>query len=68
MTKLITAVIYLVILTGVFLAVTLLVGLVAVGWGELHIYPGVLQMTAKPQYLSQEQALLKVVEQGSPML
>ena len=56
-TKLVTAVIYLVILAGVFLAVTLLVGLVAVGWGELHLYPGVLQMTAKPQYLSQEQAL-----------
>ena len=55
--KLVTAVAYLTILTGIFLAVTLVVGLVAVGWGELHIYPGVLQMTAKPQYLSQEQAL-----------
>ena len=32
---------------------SLLVGLVAVGWGDLHIYPGVLQMTASPQYLSQ---------------
>ncbi len=56
-TKLVTAVIYLVILTGVFLAVTLFVGLVAVGWGNLHIYPGVLQMTAVPQFLSQKQAL-----------
>ena len=56
-TKLVTAVIYLTILAGVFLAVTLFVGLVAVGWGDLHIYPGVLQMTAKPQYLSQNQAL-----------
>ncbi len=56
-TKLVTTVAYLTILTGLFLAVTLVVGLVAVGWGELHIYPGVLQMTAKPQYLSQEQAL-----------
>lgn len=56
-TKLVTAVIYSVILAGVFLAVTLFVGLVAVGWGELYLYPGVLQMTAKPQYLSQEQAL-----------
>jgi hypothetical protein len=45
------------ILAGVFLALTLFVGLVAVGWGELHIYPGVLQMTAEPQYLSQKQAL-----------
>ena len=57
-TKLVTAVIYLVILAGAFLALSLLVGLVAVGWGELNIYPGVLQMTAKPQYLSQQQALL----------
>ena len=56
-TKLVTAVIYLAVLTGLFLAITLVVGLVAVGWGELHIYPGVLQMTAKPQYLSQKQAL-----------
>ena len=56
-TKLVTAVIYLAILAGVFLAVSLFVGLVAVGWGDLHIYPGVLQMTAKPQYLSQKQAL-----------
>jgi ABC-2 type transport system permease protein len=56
-TKLATAVIYLAILTGLFLAVALLVGLVAVGWGELRIYPGVLQMTPRPQYLSQAQAL-----------
>ena len=56
-TKLVTAVVYIIILAGLFLAVTLLVGLVAVGWGNLHIYPGVLQMTANPQYLSQNQAL-----------
>jgi ABC-2 type transport system permease protein len=56
-TKLVTAVAYITILAGAFLAVTLLVGLVAVGWGDLNIYPGVLQMTASPQYLSQKQAL-----------
>ena len=56
-TKLVTAVVYITILAGAFLAVTLLVGLVAVGWGDLNIYPGVLQMTANPQYLSQKQAL-----------
>ena len=56
-TKLVTAVVYIAILAGAFLAVTLLVGLVAVGWGDLNIYPGVLQMTAIPQYLSQKQAL-----------
>jgi ABC-2 type transport system permease protein len=56
-TKLVTAVIYLAVLTGVFLAVALLVGLIAVGWGDLRIYPGVLQMTPRPQYLTQQQAL-----------
>jgi ABC-type transport system involved in multi-copper enzyme maturation permease subunit len=60
-TKLVTTVSYLAILTGVFLALTLLVGLVAVGWGELNIYPGVLQMTARPQYLTQQQALYAFV-------
>ena len=57
MTKLSTAVLYLAVLAGAFLAMTLLVGLLAVGWGDLHIYPGVLQMTANPQYLSQKEAL-----------
>ncbi len=56
-TKLVTAVVYIAILAGAFLTVTLLVGLVAVGWGDLNIYPGVLQMTESPQYLSQKQAL-----------
>jgi len=44
-------------LTGVFLAVALAVGLVAVGWGELRLYPGVLQMTDRPQHLEQVEAL-----------
>ena len=56
-TKLLIAVAYLTLLTAVFLALTLVVGLSAVGWGELSIYPGVLQMTPSPQYLSQKQAL-----------
>ena len=56
-TKLVTAVFYIAILAGAFLAVTLLVGLFAVGWGDLNIFPGILQMTASPQYLSQKQAL-----------
>lgn len=55
--KLLIAAVYLAVLTAVFLALTLLVGLTAVGWGELSIYPGVLQMTPSPQHLSQEQAL-----------
>lgn len=60
-TKLAIAVIYLALLTGVFLAVTLFVGLVAVGWGELRIYPGILQMSASPQYLTRQQALYAFV-------
>ncbi|UCD78944.1 MAG: ABC transporter permease subunit [Desulfobacterales bacterium] len=55
--KLILAAIYTLILVGVFLAGALIVGLFAVGWGELRIYPGVLQMTDSPQYLTQNQAL-----------
>ena len=38
-----------------FLALT--VGLFAVGWGELRLYPGVLQMTEARQTLSQGEAL-----------
>lgn len=56
-TKLLIAAAYLALLTAVYLVLTLLVGLTAVGWGELSIYPGVLQMTPSPQYLSQKQAL-----------
>jgi ABC-2 type transport system permease protein len=56
-TKLLIAVAYLTLLTAAFLALALVVGLTAVGWGELSIYPGVLQMTPSPQYLSQKQAL-----------
>lgn len=45
------------VLTGGFLALALLVGLFAVGWGDLALYPGVLQMTARPQHLDQAEAL-----------
>lgn len=48
---------YGVALVGGFLCVTLLVGLFAVGWGDLRLYPGVLQMTATPQRLEQSEAL-----------
>jgi len=47
------------LLCGLFLASTLGVGLVAVGWGELALYPGVLQMTDRPQHLEQGEALLR---------
>ena len=46
-----------VLLVGLFLAAALAVGLFAVGWGELRLYPGVLQMTDRPQALAQGEAL-----------
>ena len=45
------------LLVGAYLAATLLVGLFLIGWGELKLYPGVLQMTPTPQRLGQAQAL-----------
>ncbi len=44
---------------GLFLVLVLGVGLVFVGWGELRLYPGVLQMTDRPQSLSQAEALVR---------
>lgn len=41
------------------LGISLGVGLLAVGWGELSLYPGVLQMTERPQHLGQNGALLR---------
>lgn len=57
MTKLAVATGFLALLVGLFLGVTLIVGLLAVGWGDLSLYPGVLQMTDRPQHLSQGAAL-----------
>ena len=45
------------LLTGAFLAAALVLGLFTVGWGDLSLYPGVLQMTSRPQHLDQGQAL-----------
>ncbi len=56
-TKLAVAAAYSALAVGVFLALALGVGLVVVGWGELSLYPGVLQMTDVPQHLSQKEAL-----------
>lgn len=50
---------FIALLTGAFLLVTLLLGLFAVGWGELRLYPGVLQMTDRPQSLAQGAALAR---------
>lgn len=59
LTKALVLVIYATLLTGAFLATCLLLGLFVVGWGELSLYPGVLQMTSTPQHLSQGQALAR---------
>lgn len=46
-------------LAGAFLVTTLLIGLVTVGWGDLDLYPGVLQMTDRHQHLDQTDALVR---------
>lgn len=51
--------VYLFVAVGLFLGAALLVGLIAVGWGNLSLYPGVLQMTDRPQHLTQAAALLR---------
>lgn len=48
---------YSLVLAGGFLLTTLLAGLILVGWGDLDLYPGVLQMTERHQHLSQGTAL-----------
>ena len=48
---------YALLLCGSFLALALAVGLVTVGWGDLDLYPGVLQMTDRHQHLDQAVAL-----------
>jgi len=45
------------LLVGTLLALGLGLGLVAVGWGDLDLYPGVLQMTDRHQHLEQATAL-----------
>jgi len=55
--KLLVASLLVVALTGTLLALGLGVGLFAVGWGDLRLYPGVLQMTERPMRLEQADAL-----------
>ena len=57
LTKLAVAILFLSLAVGFFLLVALLIGLLAVGWGDLNLYPGVLQMTSRPQHLTQNEAL-----------
>ncbi len=45
------------LLAALFLGASLLLGLFAVGWGDLRLYPGVLQSAPRPQFLPQAVAL-----------
>lgn len=56
-TKTFTAAAFLALVLGYFLALTLAVGLLLVGWGDLTLYPGVLQMVQERQSLGQGEAL-----------
>ncbi|MBI1853827.1 MAG: ABC transporter permease subunit, partial [Planctomycetes bacterium] len=58
-TKLATAAGFVFVLTGLFLAASLAIGLFAVGLGDLDLYPGVLQMTDRHQLLPQHDALVR---------
>lgn len=44
-------------LVASLIALSLGIGLAFIGWGDLDLYPGVLQMTEGRQHLSQDQAL-----------
>jgi ABC-2 type transport system permease protein len=59
LTKLGLASSYVLFLVGAFMALALAVGLFAIGWGDLDLYPGVLQMTDRPQHLTQAQGLTR---------
>jgi ABC-2 type transport system permease protein len=58
-TKLSASVAFITLLAGLFLLVCLSIGLFAVGFGDLELYPGVLQMTDRHQFLPQRVALLR---------
>lgn len=58
-TKALVAAGYLALLTGFLLAASLAIGLLLVGWGDLDLYPGVLQMTDRHQHLEQDVALVR---------
>lgn len=57
--KLGLAALHLCLLTGVLLVLGMGLGLVAIGWGDLDLYPGVLQMTDRHQHLEQDVALTR---------
>jgi ABC-2 type transport system permease protein len=58
-TKLAISAGFVALLAGLFLFVCLAIGLVVVGFGNLELYPGVLQMTDRHQVLPQGTALVR---------
>jgi len=56
-TKVAVAAGFMTLLVGLFLSFALLIGLLLIGWGDLDLYPGVLQMTDRHQHLDQTEAL-----------
>lgn len=58
-TKLLVSIGLAAVLTGALLVFALGLGLCFVGWGDLDLYPGVLQMTAEHQHLDQDVALAR---------
>lgn len=59
MTKVVLGLLLCVALSGFLLGSALLVGLFVLGWGDLTIYPGVLQLTSERQHLPLDQALVR---------
>ena len=56
-TKVVLGFLFCALLCGFLLGLGLVIGLFTVGWGDLNLYPGVLQMTATHQHLPADLAL-----------
>ena len=59
--KFMTVVLYTYGLVAFFIALNLLVGLVFVGWGNLELYPGPLNLVDEPGTIQRDEALLRFV-------
>ena len=57
--KYLTSVLSVFSLLAFFILFNLLVGLLLVGWGDLSLYPGPLNLVQEPGKLSQNEALLR---------
>lgn len=59
--KFFTVVIYTYLLVAFFIGLNLLVGLVFVGWGNLELYPGPLNLVDEPGTILRDEAILRFV-------